>query len=239
MFRLITSILSMVFLANCNSGGKAAPAAELSRADSTGPKYGKLILSCGYDKMTDITTNNAQYGEGTVSNAIFKSGLGSFYSKPANRSNGTRSEVQYTADETPLEGVIEYDVLYEVVIPDNGHSLQFHPETEGGSAVLGIWHEDGKFVVYRWKAGGLYKQPQKADKTIETNKWYHMRLEYKFHDTAGYYRWYIDDELYASVSNTFVGDGSGQYLKVGYNGWDPSSSKSRIYYDNLKIWKKE
>jgi hypothetical protein len=238
MFRILAPIISLVFFTNCNSGGKAPSAEALSPADSSGPKYGTLVLSCGYDKMTDITTNNAQYGKGTVSKTIYKTGPGSFYSRPDNVSNGNRSEVQYSGDQTPLEGVIEYDVLYEVVVPDNGHSLQFHPGSSRGSAVLGLWHEDGKFVVCRSKEGGLYKQTQPADKTIETNKWYHMRLEYKFDDTAGYYRWYIDNVLYASVENSFVGDGTGQYLKVGYNGWDANSAKSRIYYDNLKIWKK-
>jgi hypothetical protein len=37
-------------------------------------------------------------------------------------------------------------------------------------------------------------------------------------------------------TNIQVGDGSGQYLKVGVNMW--VNQTSVVYYDNLKIWKK-
>jgi hypothetical protein len=64
-----------------------------------------------------------------------------------------------------------------------------------------------------------------------------MRLEYKF-GSAGYLHWFIDGVEKLNANNIQVGDGSGQYLKVGYNGWDGNSANSRIYYDNLKVYKK-
>lgn len=204
-----------------------------------------LVFETGYDTLDDMLYGgNGQYGDGTISTTVYKTGPGSFYSRPANVSAGTRSEVQYSgALQNPEEGAIEYDVRYEVVVPNNGHSLQWHPETAGGSASPGLWHIDGKFNVMRWKDGGLYEQPGPL-KTIELDRWYHMRVEYKFAEAPnGYIRWYIDGALYYDVpsgtSNGWLGDGSGQYLKVGYNGWDDDSTDSRIYYDNLKIYRKD
>jgi hypothetical protein len=201
------------------------------------PSGYKLTFSSGYDTQEDMLYgNNTQYGDGTISTTNYKTGPGSFYSRPANVSAGMRSEVQYTDPaQNPTEGAIEYDVMYEVIIPDNGHSLQFHPNTSGGSASPGLWHVGGKFVWMNWKDG--VNTQYATGLTIQSGHWYHMRLEYQF-GPAGYLHWYVDGSLALNANNIQVGDGSGQYLKVGYNGWDANSVNSRIYYDNLKVYKK-
>ncbi|HEY6503108.1 MAG TPA: PKD domain-containing protein [Chitinophagaceae bacterium] len=195
-----------------------------------------LTFQSNYDQMSDMLYGgNGQYGNGTISTTTYKTGPGSFYSRPLNVSNGTRSEVQYTeAAQNPIEGAIEYDVMYEVIVPNNGCSIQWHPNTPGSSGSPYLMHDGGKFTWVVWKAGGNTYYP--TNFTIQTQKWYHMRMEHKF-GTNGYWRHYIDGVLVASWNGN-VGDGSGQYLKVGYNGWDANSANSRIYYDNLKIWKK-
>jgi hypothetical protein len=199
-----------------------------------GGTYGTLIFSTGYDKLSDIVNGSGQQGNGGLSTSVYKVGPGSFKSVPANVSSGIRSEVQYDESQTPIEGVIEYDVLYEVVAQNYCHSLQFHPNSYDGSSVLGMWHSGGKFDVTRWYGGNNYHQ-QGTLQTIQTNRWYNMRVEYKFNNTTGYYRWYIDNVLYYSYAGQ-VGDGSGQYLKVGVNMW--ADQPSVVYYDNLKIWRK-
>jgi hypothetical protein len=63
----------------------------------------------------------------------------------------------------------------------------------------------------------------------------HVVLEYKF-GSAGYLKFTIDGVVVLNKTGIQVGDGSGQYLKVGVNMWQ--SQSSFVYYDNLKIWKK-
>lgn len=196
-----------------------------------------LTFSSGYDKLSDMTYGgNGQYANGTISTITYKTGPGSFYSRPANVSNGTRSEVQYTESKVnPVEGAIEWDVYYEVIIPSNGCSIQWHPYTSGSSGSPFMAHEGGKLVWENWKAGS--NTPHATGFTIQTGRWYHMRVEHKF-GSNGYWKHWIDGKLVCSWTGQ-VGDGSGQYLKVGYNGWDANSGNSRIYYDNLKVYKKQ
>lgn len=194
-----------------------------------------LLWQTGYDKLSDIVNEHNQLARGTISTTVFKTGPGSFYSIPDSVSSGTRSEVQYDNTDTPQEGALEWDVRYEVIVPDQCHSLQFHPETAGGSASPGLWHEGGKFVWKNWKSG--VNSAYTTNTTIQANKWYHMRLEYKF-GSAGYLRFWIDGVKVVDKTNIQVGDGSGQYLKVGFNGWSTSAKNSRIYYDNFQVFKK-
>ena len=63
----------------------------------------------------------------------------------------------------------------------------------------------------------------------------HVVFEYKI-GSAGYMKFTIDGVVVLNATNIQVGDGSGQYLKVGVNMWQDQSST--VYYDNLKIWKK-
>jgi hypothetical protein len=204
----------------------------------TGGNYGTLVYSSGYNVVSDLDPyGSGQWGSGTLashlSTSIFKTGPGSFKSVPANVSSGIRSEVQYPASLTAAEGTIEYDVMYETIFQNQGHSLQFHPNTSGGSASPGLWHENGKFTWVNWKGGTNTKYP--TNFTIPQNRWMHCVLEYKF-GSAGYMKFTIDGVVVLDRTNIQVGDGSGQYLKVGVNMW--ASQSSVVYYDNLKIWRK-
>jgi hypothetical protein len=200
---------------------------------TSGGNYGTLLYSTGYNSLNDILNSSNQQGNGGLSTTIFKDGPGSFKSVPANVSAGIRSEVQYSDSQTPTEGAIEYDVMYETIFQNNGHSLQFHPNTSGGSASPGLWHENGKFVWVNWKGGTNTKYP--TNFTIPQNRWMHVVFEYKI-GSAGYMKFTIDGVVVLDRTNIQVGDGSGQYLKVGVNMW--ASQSSVVYYDNLKIWKK-
>lgn len=196
--------------------------------------YGTLIYSTGYNSVADLDPfKNNQYGNGSISTTIYKNPLGSFKSVPANVSAGIRSEVQYPTSLTPSEGVIEYDVMYETIFQNSGHSLQFHPNTSGGSASPGLWHENGKFVWVNWKGGTNTKYP--TNFTIPANKWMHVVFEYKF-GSAGYMKFTVDGLVLLDKKGIQVNDGSGGYLKVGVNMWQ--DQRSVVYYDNLKIWKK-
>lgn len=196
--------------------------------------YGTLIYANGFDTKASLDPfENNQIGGGSLSTTIFKTGPGCFKSVPLNVSSGIRSEVQFPSSLTPTEGAIEYDVLYETIFQNNGHSLQFHPNTNGGSASPGLWHIDGKFVWVNWKATINTKYP--TGFTIPKNKWMHIVFEYKM-GSNGYMKFTIDGVVVLDKSNIQVGDGSGAYLKTGVNMWQQQASI--VYYDNLKIWKK-
>jgi hypothetical protein len=194
-----------------------------------------LTFSSGYETTADLDPDDhGQLGNGSLSKTVFKDGTASFKSVPANVSSGIRSEVQYDSSRTPTEGAIEYDVLYETIFQNNGHSFQFHPNTSGGSASPGLWHVGGRFDMVNWyKTNNAHHE---SNITIQKNKWYHIRFEFKF-GSAGYWRTFIDGVQIKEMSWTGqVGDNSGQYLKIGVNMWQNQSST--VYYDNLKIYKK-
>jgi hypothetical protein len=221
-----TASSSVTVTVNAASGG------------TTPGNYGTLVYSTGYNTVNDLDPyGNGQWGSGTLashlSTSIYKDGPASFKSTPANVSSGIRSEVQYPSSLTAAEGAIEYDVMYETIFQNSGHSLQFHPHTTGSSASPGLWHEGGKFTWVNWKGGTNTKYP--TNFTIPQNKWMHCVLEYKF-GSAGYLKFTIDGVVVLNRTGIQVGDGSGQYLKVGVNMWQSQSSV--VYYDNLKIWKK-
>lgn len=194
-----------------------------------------LIYSSGYNTNADLDPfGHGQYGNGSITTSVYKTGPGSFKSVPADVSSGIRSEVQYGSGQTPTEGAIEWDVMYEKIFSSNGHSFQFHPNTGGGSASPGLYHSSGKFLWNNWKSGSNTAHPTGV--TIQANKWYHMRIEFKF-GSSGYFRHFIDGVQVCSWTGQ-VGDGSGQYLKVGVNMWSQSASNSLAYYDNLQVFKK-
>jgi hypothetical protein len=197
----------------------------------------ELVFQSGFDKMTDLTTNSGQSARGTISTTNYVTGPGSFYSIPDNVSSGTRSEVQYTyAHQLVNEGAIEYDAYYEAIVPNNLHSFQWHPNTSGASASPGLLHEGGKFTIMKYrKAGNSYIR---TGVTIPSKKWTKFRWEFKFGNTGAYLRLYMDGKLIADDKSGWLGDGSGQYPKIGVNGWGTDASKSRVYYDNLKMYKK-
>lgn len=199
------------------------------------PGY-QLVFQTGFNQMSDITTDNGQYGNGVISTAQKTEGTGSFYTKPAAVSGGTRSEVQYTDSvRNPTEGAVEYDVFYEVIVPNNGCSLQWHPNTSGSSGSPYLMHNDGKFTWVVWKNGtNTYYD---TGVTIKKGVWMKFRIEFKF-GSSGYLKHVIDGITVLDKRGIQMGDGSGQYFKIGVNFWDPNAMSSRVYYDNLRIYKK-
>lgn len=199
-----------------------------------GGSYGTLIYSSKFDTQKELDPwGNNQIGNGSLSSSVYKSALYSFKSVPANVSSGIRSEIQFPDNLTPAEGTIEYDVLYETIFQNSGHSLQFHPFTSGGSASPGLWHENGYFMWVNWKNGTNTKYP--TNFKIPQNKWMHVVFEYKM-GSSGYMKFTVDGVVLLNKTGIQVGDNSGAYLKVGVNMWQNQSSV--VYYDNLKIWKK-
>lgn len=196
-----------------------------------------LVFFNGFNTMTDLTKDNGQYGNGTISTSQKTEGAGSFYSRPENVSSGIRSEWQSNGNtQNPDEGAVEWDMMFEKIIPNNGHCFQFHPNTGGGSASPGLWFQDGVLDWKNWK-GGTNTNHNTGIKPV-LNKWYKMRIEFKF-GSNGYFRFYVDGVLNNGGSWTGqVGDNSGHYMKVGYNGWDGNSASSRIYYDRVSVYKK-
>lgn len=196
--------------------------------------YGTLIYSSNFDTQKELDPwGNNQLGNGSLSSTVFKSAPYSFKAVPLNVSSGIRSEIQFPGSLTPTEGAIEYDVLYETIFQNSGHSLQFHPYTTGGSASPGLWHENGQFIWVNWKNGTNTKYP--TNFKIPQNRWMHIVFEYKI-GSSGYMKMTIDGVVVLNKTGIQVGDGSGQYLKVGVNMWQ--NQQSVVYYDNLKIWKK-
>jgi hypothetical protein len=202
--------------------------------------------SNGYNSLSDI--NSKQLGRGTISTTRFLTGPGSFRSEVRAGdppiSSGWRSEQQYVGDQyTPAESAVEYDVYYENWggFDGGGHSIQWHPMTSGGGALVSLQNYNGKFDVVRDPDGNVYHQTGTL-KDCLSNTWYHMRWEFRWTTASnGYVRLYINNELYYSYTGRTT-DGSGVYLKVGQNRWPFSGNTmqttSVCYYDNLKIYQK-
>lgn len=238
---LASSTLYSIFVKSRDAAGNTTNSNTVSA--TTNPpdnSNGTLVYQTGYNTNADLDPfGHGQIGNGSLSTTVFHTGPGSFKSVPANVSSGIRSEVQYDEGglgqgQTPLEGVVEYWVMYEVAFHDSGHSLQWHPSTSGGSAAPGLWHQGGQWSWVNWKGG--VNTFHDTNHTIQTNHWYFIRIEYKF-GSAGYFRFYIDGVLNPGGSWTGqVGDGSTPYLKVGVNQW--VNQTSIVYYDDLKIWQK-
>lgn len=203
--------------------------------------YGTLTYSNNYDKATDINEN--QLGRGSISSFAL-TGTGSFRTEVRGSdpsiSSGYRSEQQYDGSQyVPVEGVVEYDVYYEnwTAVSGGGHSVQWHPKSSSGSAILSLQNYGGKFNVVRSLGGTNYHQ-QGTLMTTQPNKWYKMRWEIKWSTGSdGYIRLFIDNNPYYSFSGKTC-DGV-PYFKLGQNRWSMSAGQNTIvYYDNLKIWKR-
>jgi hypothetical protein len=198
----------------------------------------ELIYSNGYNKQTDLTDDNAQYGNGRVVTTHKTEGTGSFLSIPAgNTSNGFRSEDQFTNGKKAIqidEGAVEYDVMYGYLLKNAAHSVQFHPSDTRASASLALWHKNGLLVFGR----DINASANGFKPTL--NKWYRFRIEYNFAARGGYARWYIDGKLQHEITPLPVSAGGGQYLKIGVNAFSGTNEdgNSRVYYDNLKIYRK-
>jgi hypothetical protein len=231
-----------------NSGATANSAVTVTVNSATTPpptgggSYGTLSFSAGYNSSSEVNTQQGMYNSVSTSQKI--EGAGSFRSEvrgdQAAQSAGYRSEMQYNnSSVNPKEGVYEYDVYYEnwKAVSGGGHSIQWHPNSSSGSAVLSLQNYGGKFNVVRSLGGTNYMQSGTL-MTTQANKWYKMRWEIKWSTgTDGYIRLYIDGSLYYS----FTGKTSsgGEYFKVGQNRWSMRSGENTVvYYDNLKVYRK-
>lgn len=191
------------------------------------------VYQNGFDTKADLDPfKHGQIGNGSLSTTIKKDGAGAFKSVPANVSSGIRSEVQFGSGQSPKEGVVEYDVYYENFFSDSGHSLQWHPSTRGGSGT-GLYHKGGKMQFVTVKSGTSGTNVG-ASFAVSTKTWHHIKLTYKF-GSGGYIKVELDgvEKVNANVQ---MGDGSAPYLKVGVNMW--VNQTSVVYYDNLKVYKK-
>lgn len=201
--------------------------------DTTSPVGYTLVYSTGYDTQNDLDPfDHGQIGNGSLSTTIYKTAPGSFKSVPKNVSSGIRSEVQYGSAQTPKEGIVEYDVYYDNFFSNSGHSLQWHPTTSGGSGT-GLFHKEGKMQFVTVKSGTSGTNVG-SPFSVSTKEWHHIKLTYKF-GSAGYIKVEFDglEKVNAKVQ---MGDGSDPYLKVGVNMW--VNQTSVVYYDNLKVYKK-
>lgn len=221
---------------------KTAPVVTPGPVDPAPVGYVEVFRS-NFDNESDLDPDkNGQAGNSFIDFTNVITGPGSFHSlTKANVSGGTRGEVQYKESRTPAEGAITYKVKYNYVVKNQCHSLQFHSNLSGSSAVLALWHIDGKFVVRINNGRDNISQVQPT-MSIVPGVIYSMRLEYKFSSTAGYYRWYINDSLYAKYNGPLK-NGLTQYLKVGLNGGFTTADvaealKSDIIYDDLRVFAK-
>lgn len=190
----------------------------------------KEIYRADFSSNADLDPfNHNQYGNGRIEG-------GRFHALPASVSNGIRSEIQYNVPQTPLEGAVEYEVEFLKAFRDNGHSVQWHPSTNGGSASPGLWHIDGKFVMVNWKGGENVRYPTGV--SIAENKKYQIRIEYKL-ATKGYIRMFVDGVKVLDKVDIQVGDGApNPWFKLGINMWNQAATAGDAFYDNLVIYQK-
>lgn len=253
----VTGLSAGVYVFNLkatdNKGATGNKTVTITVVSATTPpppsgNFGTVTFSTGYDKSSDVNTN--QGPRNSVSTSIKKSGTGSFRSEvratDQSTSSGYRGEMQYNGSSyNPTEGVVEYDVYYENWrnFGGGGHSMQWHPNNGTGSATLSLYTYNGKFQVVRnlgSKYSGANYYQSGTLQTITPNKWYNMRWEFKWATSGGYIRLYIDNVLYYSYSGETMNSSTGMpYMKVGQNRWSmPSGTNTVVYYDNLKVYKK-
>lgn len=208
------------------------------------PTGGTPTYSNAYNIGSSLSSN--QLGRGSVSTSVFHTGPGSFRSEvragDAPISSGWRSEQQYeSTSQNPLEGIVDYWAFYEnwSGFDGGGHSIQWHPYTSGASAIVSLQNYGGKFNVVRSINGTNSYQTNGI--ACQSNRWYHLRWEYKWSTGSdGYIRMYVDGVVNYSYKGK-TADGSGQYLKVGQNRWPASGNSMKTtsvcYYDDLNIYK--
>jgi hypothetical protein len=212
------------------------------------PTTGNLTFSKNYDSTSELSldqkpsSNLAEF----FSTTIKKDGTGSFksFTKGVNTSSGVRCEEQYTqAGANPTEGIIEYDSYYENYKQTGwgGSSIQWHPNNNNSANVF-LYTTEGKFTVARNLGGSNIFQNgstnASANKSIESNRWYHFKWEIKWSTGSdGYVKLAIDGAPYYSFTGRTQDSDGKPYLKVGQNNWG-SSTGPTIYYDNLRIYTK-
>lgn len=201
--------------------------------------YGTLVLDKKFNKASDIT--ESQLGEGgfsTKDGGCFKS----LVTGAVNQSQGYRSEQQYGSFGNEI--VVEYEVNHENWgnLGQQGHDVQFHPDGTGLSAVIGNYAYDGKRQPFRCINGSIYTIDKNGKfpngiQNIPSNVWETLRWEIKWHNSAGYARLYVNNELYWDFVGQTKFESVTPYFKLGQNRWLVSKT-TVVYYRNLKVWKK-
>lgn len=208
--------------------------------------YGTLTWSAGYNSSSEINKDQGMYN--SISTEQKTEGDASFRSEvrgnQSSQSSGYRSEMQYNGSaQNPTEGVVEYDVYYEnwKAVSGGGHSIQWHPNSGTGSAVLSLQNYGGKFNIVRTlndNKGNFHQTGTLI--TTQPNVWYKFRWEVKWSKGSdGYIRCFINGNKYYNFNGRTADDTGTPYLKIGQNRWNMASGQNTIvFYDNVKIYKR-
>lgn len=206
----------------------------------------------GYSGYTEVYSNSFSSASNINSNQLGRGGFstfggGSFRSEvragDAAISSGWRSEQQYGSNETPKEGIYEYEAYYENWgnFDGGGHSVQWHPYTGGASANISLQNYSLRWDVTR-AIGSTVTHQNNAPAHV-SNRWYKLRWEVRFSTGSdGYIKLFVDGvQTYSHTGKN--DDGSGQYFKLGQNRWPDGNGNSMqktsvCYYRNLKIYRK-
>lgn len=252
-------LLILLLVALCFASHGQSPMSKLlmRKMDPPPPTGCTNVLTSGYEVSGDINNSHGQLGQGSLSTTTFLSGAASFKSfvnssTLSHVSSGWRAEVQYEETESQDGDAIEveYDLNFESIsIPSTGGlAVQWHGNASGTSGQLSLWIGGGEFMVmrsvsaginqYQGSGGGQPPFPAGGAWSITTGHWYHFKWEVKFTTTiTGYVKLWIDGTLYYNATGVKTSDGTGQYLKIGQNLFDPPPGNSIMYYDNLTICK--
>lgn len=154
-------------------------------------------------------------------------------------SSGERVELKSTANFKSLPEVwYGYSIYFKEPWPSfaaNEHLPQWHPQSNSGGMVLGMWTGKGTFDLKTNPSGGsssnsLVSNPKK----IVTNKWTDFVWHIKW-GSPGLLEVWIDGELYYSKAITTSTSGI-PYFKFGLNGGSYPANLNRIFYmDALRI----
>lgn len=157
-----------------------------------------------------------------------------------NVSSGYRDEVQsFVADTGDMW--YEWEQMWEALPTGgdwDGHSWQFHPDNDRGSATLGLWSEGGKFDIHHNPSGGqsgAIMKPIGATKTITPGKWYKQLLHVKWSKGSdGIIEYWIDGVKYIDFKG--ITSAVGVYWKWGLNRW-LMKKDATCFYRNIKTYK--
>lgn len=154
-------------------------------------------------------------------------------------SNGYRDEVQsFVADNGDMW--YEWEQNWESLPTGTafvGHSFQFHPNNQSGSATLCLSSEEGKFDVRINPTGSSSTKsltPLGGVKSITPGKWYKILLHVKWAATGGVIEMWIDGVKY--INYTGPTTATGVYFKLGLNRWNMTKDAT-VFYRRIKIYK--
>jgi hypothetical protein len=118
-----------------------------------------------------------------------------------------------------------------------GHFVQWHPDNGTGSASLALWGSDGVWDVAT-NPEGDGSADHHGSMPITANVWHDVVFHVDW--DAGIVEFWVDGELYQSLTSVDYASGPGQYMKFGMNRWGngPGGAPEDtwvIFYDDLRI----